>query len=125
MRSNFLPLTQAVISKFLTICLVVLLGVSSVITFAVPPVYATTLEEEQLIPPEYQPTPEERINRAYDQSEAAGVLEEMKQQSGQKNEKFDPNKRANSRTIPDSKTDPETGLVDKAQKLVNKVTGKL
>lgn len=122
-HSILLTLSQEFGRRILALSLIVLLSLLGMSIFVSPPVYAATQEELKLIPPEYQPTPDERIERAYDQSEAAGILEEMKQETGKKTEYFDPNKKANMKTIPESEKAAKTSLVEKAQELVDKVTG--
>lgn len=117
-------LSQVFLRRILALSLMALLSLSGLVIFSCVPAYATTLEEQQLIPPDYKPTPEERIERAYEQSEATGFLEEMKQKSCNADKYFDPTKKANMRTIiKQSKAeDSQQGLVEKAKELVEKVT---
>lgn len=124
MHCSFLNISQRFIGRILTLCLISLLCFSGISAFVAPPVYATTSEEQKLYPPKSKTTLEDRVDRAYDQSEATGMLEEMKQQSANPSEYFDPNKKANMKTIPETKKDADTGLVEKAKELVDKVTGK-
>lgn len=69
------------LSKSILLGILILLSLS-LFVFCTP-VYAATSEELELIPPkERLLTPEEKIERAYELGEGAGILEEAKQESG-------------------------------------------
>lgn len=98
---------------------------SSLFVFVSAPVYATTLEEQKLIPADQRLTPEQKIDRAYELSEGTGILEEIKQESANANEKSKPGKAINAKTVKASQeADSEPNLLEKAQQFVEKVTGK-
>lgn len=99
MQSILRTLSQGVLRKILALCLMTLLSLSGLVIFTSLPVNATTFEEIKLVPEDDQPTPEEKIERAYEMSEATGRLEEAKQELANKNELFDPNEKANTKTI--------------------------
>ncbi len=121
MLSILLTFSQGLLRKILVLCLVTLLSLSGTLILVASPAYAATEAELELIPPEYQPSNDEKIERAYDLSPAAGRLEEMKQQTTNPDQYFDPTKKANMGTIQKSeKSDP--GLIEKAKQLVEKVT---
>lgn len=124
MRSILLTL-QAFGKRFLVLSLTILLTLSGLFVLVAAPVDASTLEELKLIPPEERLlTPDQKIERAYEYGEAAGLLEEDKQESG--NQKlFDPKVKANVKSARNS-NDPisDTGLVEKNQNLLEKLTGK-
>lgn len=123
MRSILLTLGQVVLRRFLVFCLMALLSLTGLVAFTNSPAYATTLEETQLVPPSYKPTNEQKIDRAYDMSEATGMLEETKQEIGNPNKNFDYNKKANTKTIIESdKAASESGLVEKAKEFVENIT---
>lgn len=116
---------QGLQKSILVLGLMILIIVSSLLIFVSAPVYATTLEEQKLIPADQTLTPEEKIDRAYELNEGAGILEEAKQESANANKKFNPNKAANLKNVKASKqADSEPNLLEKAQQLVEKVTGK-
>lgn len=125
MKSILFSLSQGFLRKLLVVCLMTLLSLSGLSIFVSSPVYAATSEETQLVPSDFKPTPDEKIERAYEMSEATGILEETKQQLGDPNKNFDYNKKANVKTIIESdKADSEPGLVEKAKGLVERITGK-
>lgn len=118
-------LGQGLQKSIFVLGLMSLIIVSSLLVFVSTPVYATTLEEQKLIPADQMLTPEEKIERAYEFNEGAGMLEEAKQESANADKKFNPNKAANVKTVKASKeADSEPNLLEKAQQFVEKVTGK-
>lgn len=118
-------LSQGLQKSILVLGLMILIIVSSLLIFVSAPVYATTLEEQKLIPADQRLTPEEKIERAYELSEGTGILEEAKQESANADEKYQPGKTPNVKTVKASqKADSEPNLLEKAQQLVEKVTGK-
>lgn len=91
-------------------------------TLTAAPSYAATYAEQKLVPPsEKILTPEEKIERAYVFGEGAGLLEETKQRSVNADTLTQPNKKVNVKTLTTPKSD--SGLVNKAKELVEKVKG--
>jgi hypothetical protein len=74
-----LALKQALLSSMLVFGLMIFISLSGLFMVVQQPSYATTLEELKLIPPEYKPTPEEKIDRAYERNQAAGFREESRE----------------------------------------------
>ena len=121
MRGILSNLKQGLLQKLLLLFLVSLLGFFGTVIAGYSPVYAATLEETQLIPPEYKPTPEEKIERAYEYSEATGLMEEAKQARTNSNRNFDPNLKANIKNIDAQAQEGKTSLKDKAKGLLEKI----
>lgn len=121
MRGILSNLKQALLQKLLLLFLVSLLGFFGTAIAGYSPVYAATLEETQLIPPEYKPTPEEKIERAYEYSEATGIMEEAKQARTNSNRNFDPNLKANIKNIDSQAQEGKTSLKDKTKELLEKI----
>ncbi len=87
--------------------------------------YATTLEELKLIPREYKPTPEEKINRANEYDPGVGVQEEARQEAYEQAVKDSQNlgtiEKAYERNLKaEGKSEPN--LLEKAEELVEKAT---
>ena len=121
MRGILSNLKQGLLQKLLLLFLVSLLGFFGTAIAGYSPVYAATLEETQLIPPEYKPTPEEKIERAYEYSEATVLMEEAKQARTNSNRNFDPNLKANIKNIDAQAQEGKTSLKDKAKGLLEKI----
>ncbi|MGL4618049.1 MAG: hypothetical protein ACRCZS_03185 [Chroococcidiopsis sp.] len=121
MRGILSNLKQALLQKLLLLFLVSLLGFFGTAIAGYSPVYAATLEETQLIPPEYKPTPEEKIERAYEYSEATGRMEEAKQARTNSNRNLDPNLKANIKNIDSQAQEGKTSLKDKTKELLKKI----
>jgi hypothetical protein len=98
--------------------LVCLLGI---FIFVTTPVYAATLEEQKLVPPDQKPTSEEKIERAYELSEGTGILEEMKQESGNASKLTNPKGKGTIESVRTEDANRQPGLLEKARGLVNKV----
>ncbi len=121
MQRILLAIRQRLNQSILVIGLMVLISLGLFIFVSVP-VYATTLEELKLTPATERLTPEEKIERAYDLNEGAGIIEERKQEaikaeSGIKEKGEDEN-------LESYKAEPAPLLIEKAQKLVERVKGK-
>lgn len=118
-------LSQGLQKSIFVLGLMILLSLSGLFIFVSAPVYASTLEEQKLIPADQRLTPQEKIDRAYEFSEELGVLEEVKQQSANADKKAQPGETSNVKTVKASKeANSEPGLVEKAQELIEKVTGR-
>jgi hypothetical protein len=121
MQNILFGLTQGVLRKLLLLTLISLLGFFGMAFAGYSPVYAATFEETQLVPPEYKPTPEEKIERAYEYSEATGLMEEAKQARTKSNENFNPNLKANIKNIDAQANEGKTSLKDKVKAVLEKV----
>ena len=113
MQSILKTLSQGFFRKILALCLITLLSLSGSLIFTSLPANATTFEEIKLVPQDEQPTPDQKIERAYELSEAAGRLEETRQQLTNPNDNFDPNEKANTKNIVKSQgKNTKPGLIE-------------
>lgn len=98
---------------------VVALGLMLLIVFSsVAPSYAITSSRDKL-------TSQDKIDRAYQFREGAGILEEEKQESSSASQVFKPEDKANLKSVKESQaTDSEKSLIDQGKSLLEKVTGK-
>jgi len=120
---RILSILRQGLQKRIFLGLIVLLCLSGLFLFVSAPVYATTFEEQELVPPqEERLTSDEKIERAYEFGEGAGILEEDKQASGNRFSTFKPNETVNEKSVTNSKAKSTPGLVEKAQELIQKVT---
>ncbi|MDF5709418.1 MAG: hypothetical protein PUP90_17580 [Nostoc sp. S4] len=113
--------------SFLIVSLMMFVSLSGSFILTPQASYATTLEELQLIPREYRPTPEEKINRANEYDPGVGLQEENKQQSYEEAVKDAQNlgtmEKAYERNLKaEGKSEPN--LLEKAGELVEKAAGK-
>ncbi|MEW5861318.1 MAG: hypothetical protein AB1861_28730 [Cyanobacteriota bacterium] len=110
-------LKQKLHKNILVLGLMTLISVASLF-IAAQPSYAVLHSRDKL-------TPDDRIDRAYQYSEATGFLEEEKQQkSATPNEPFDYHEKANEKTVLKStEENNDSNLIEKAQDLIQKVTG--
>ncbi|HCF27056.1 MAG TPA: hypothetical protein DEV81_07575 [Cyanobacteria bacterium UBA11049] len=122
MRISFLTLITSLLRRIILLSLVAFLCLSGISIFTSLPVNAGTEAELKLIPPDYNPSAEEKLDRAYDLSGATGRLEESKQELTNSKENFDPTKRANVKNIKAQAKDSQGNLIEKAKELVEKVT---
>lgn len=118
MQRILLTLGQALRQRVFVLGLMILIGLSSLFVFFEQPSYAVMSSKDKL-------TSQEKIDRAYEIREGAGILEEDKQISANRNETFQPGDKANEKSVKTSKEpSSQPGLLEKAQELVDKVTGK-
>lgn len=98
---------------------VVILGLMFLIVFSsVAPSYAITASRDKL-------TSQDKIDRAYQFREGAGILEEEKQESSSASQVFKPEDKANLKSVKKSQaTDSEKSLVEQGKDLLEKLTGK-
>ncbi len=98
---------------------VVVLGLMLLMVFSsVAPSYAITSSRDKL-------TSQDKIDRAYQFREGAGILEEEKQESSSASQVFKPEDKANLKSVKESQaTDSEKSLVEQGKDLLEKVTGK-
>ncbi len=121
-------LKQVLRPKILVLGLMIFISLSGLFIFTQPPSYATTLEELKLIPPDQRPTPQEKIDRAYEYNRAAGVREERRQEAYEQAikdaESLDTIEKAYERNLKaERKDNSQPNLLDKAGEIVDKVTG--
>ncbi|PPS43452.1 hypothetical protein B1A85_12260 [Chroococcidiopsis sp. TS-821] len=111
---------RRLLNLWFAVCLIVIL-IPCFVLLGAAPGYAATYAEQKLVPPQEKfLTPEEKIERAYELGEGAGMLEEAKQASANANTLTKPNKKVNVKTVT---TPKEEGLVEKAKEIVEKVKG--
>ncbi|WP_392535770.1 hypothetical protein [Nostoc sp. C117] len=127
MQKILLTLKKALHSSFLVVGLTVFISLSGLSIFVQQPSYATTLEELKLIPREYKPNSDEKINRANEFDPGVGVQEEERQESYEQAVKDSQNlgtiEKAYERNLKaEGKSEPN--LLNQAEELVEKVTGK-
>lgn len=116
MQGILLALKQGLQKSILALSLLIFTSFCSLFIFAQQPSYAFPVVLGQL-------TPDEKIERAYEMSEATGLLEEDKQASANANKRFDYNTKANERSVTGSQENSEPNLIEKAQELIQKVIG--
>ncbi|MEH2115547.1 hypothetical protein [Nostoc sp.] len=129
MQKILLTLTQAFRSSFLVICLMISISLSGSLIFFQQASHATTLEELKLIPPDYKPNSEEKINRANEYDPGVGVQEEKREEAYEQAIKDSKNLNTIEKTYErnlkaeKAQNPPET-FGEKAKEVLEKVTGK-
>ncbi|WP_298908846.1 hypothetical protein [uncultured Nostoc sp.] len=129
MQKILLTLKQALRSSFLVLALMISISLSGSFIFIQQASYATTLEELKLVPPEYKPISEEKINRANEYDPGVGAQEEEREEAYEEaikdagslntmEEAYERNLKAEREQNP-----PET-FGEKAKQVIEKVTGK-
>lgn len=123
-----LTLKQALLSSMLVFGLMIFISLSGLF-MVVQASYATTLEELKLIPPEYKPTPQEKIDRAYERNEAAGFREEQRQEAYEQaikdGKSLNTMEKAYERNVKaENAQNPPESFGEKAKEVIEKVTGK-
>lgn len=117
---GFVSSFKQILRRTVVLSLMLLLVVSTLFVFAQQPSYAYPASENTKL------TPQEKIDRAYTFSEGVGRREEMKQESYEEAiEESDNTEKAyekNTKAYRDENLKP--GLVEKAEELVENVTGK-
>ncbi|MBD2516120.1 hypothetical protein H6G93_14090 [Nostoc sp. FACHB-973] len=127
MPKILLTLKKALRSSLVIVSLMIFMSLSGSFIFIQQASYATTLEELKLIPPEYKPNSEEKINRANEYDPGVGVQEEARQEAYEQAVKDSQNlgtiEKAYERNLKaEGKSEPN--LLDKAGEIVEKATGK-
>ncbi|WP_138504138.1 hypothetical protein [Nostoc sp. PA-18-2419] len=125
--SKILLTLKKALGSFLIVSLTMFVSLSGSFILTPQASHATTLEELQLIPREYRPTSEEKINRANEYDPGVGLQEENKQQSYEEAVKDAQNlgtmEKAYERNLKaEGKSEPN--LLEKAGELVEKATNK-
>ncbi|OYE04086.1 hypothetical protein [Nostoc sp. 'Peltigera membranacea cyanobiont' 232] len=129
MQKILLTLKQALCSSFLVVCLMVSISLSGSFIFVQQASYATTLEELKLVPPEYKPNSEEKINRANEYDPGVGVQEEEREEAYEQAIKDSKNLNTIEKTYErnlkaEKEQNPPESFGEKAKEVIEKVTGK-
>lgn len=120
---------RALRSSILVVCLTIFMSLSGVSVFVQQASYATTLEELKLIPPEYKPNSQEKINRANEYDPGIGIQEEDRQAAYEQAIKDSQNlntlEKAYDRNLRNEKAQNSSqGFGEKAKQVIEKVAGK-
>ncbi|BAZ54320.1 hypothetical protein NIES4103_70050 (plasmid) [Nostoc sp. NIES-4103] len=129
MEKILITLKKTFFSSILIVSLIFFTGFSSLFIVVQQASYATTLEELKLIPPEYKPNSQEKINRAYEYDPGVGVQEEERQEAYEQAVKDAENlntiEKAYERNLKAEKQpDSQNNIVTKAKEAVENVIGK-
>ena len=123
-----LTLKQALLSSIFVFALMIFISLSGLLIVVQQPSYATTLEELKLIPPEYKPTSQEKIDRAYERNEAAGFRGESREEAYEEaikdGENLNTMEKAYERNVKAEKAENPESFAEKAKEVIEKVTGK-
>nr|WP_243458575.1 hypothetical protein [Nostoc sp. UIC 10630] len=109
--------------------LIIFISLSGSFIFVQQASYATTLEELKLIPPEYKPNSEEKINRANEFDPGIGIQEEERQEAYEQAIKDSKNLTTIEKTYErnlkaEQEQNPPESFGEKAKEVIEKVTGK-
>ncbi len=129
MQKILLTLKQAFRSSFLVVSLMVFISLTGSFIFVQQTSYATTLEELKLVPPEYKPNSEEKINRANEYDPGVGVQEEEREEAYEQAIKDSKNLNTIEKTYErnlkaEQEQNPPESFGEKAKEVIEKVTGK-
>ncbi|ACC81488.1 hypothetical protein [Nostoc punctiforme] len=129
MQKILLSLKKALSSSFLVVCLMVSISLSGSFIFVQQASYATTLEELKLVPPEFKPNSEEKINRANEYDPGVGIQEEERQKAYEQAIKDSKNLNTIEKTYErnlkaEQEQNPPETFGEKAKEVIEKVTGK-
>ncbi|MBW4684566.1 MAG: hypothetical protein KME40_05570 [Komarekiella atlantica HA4396-MV6] len=128
MQKILLTCKQVLRSTFLVFGLIMFISLSSSFIF-IQQANATTLEELKLVPPEYKPNSQEKINRAYEYDPGVGVLEEERQEAYEQavkdGENLNTMEKAYERNVKaENEGKPQDSIVEKAKEVIGNVTAK-
>jgi hypothetical protein len=128
MQQILLTCKQVLRSSFLVFGLMVFISLSCLF-IVVPQANATTLEELKLVPPEYKPNSQEKINRANEYDPGVGVQEEERQEAYEQALKDGKNlntmEKAYERNVKaENAGKPQESIVEKAKEVIGNVTAK-
>lgn len=129
MQKILLSLKQALRSSFLVVSMMVFISLTGSFIFVQQSSYATTLEELKLVPPEYKPNSEEKINRANEYDPGVGIQEEDREKAYEQAIKDSKNLTTIEKTYErnlkaeQEQNTPES-FGEKAKGVLEKVTGK-
>ncbi|MEH2121668.1 MAG: hypothetical protein V7K46_26620 [Nostoc sp.] len=129
MQKILLTLKQVLRSSFLVLALMISISLLGSFIFIQQASYATTLEELKLVPPEYKPNSQEKINRANEFDPGVGVQEEQREEAYEEavkdagslttmEEAYERNLKA------EREQNPPESFGEKAKEVIEKVTGK-
>ncbi|MEH1831852.1 MAG: hypothetical protein V7L29_07215 [Nostoc sp.] len=129
MQKILLTLKQALRSSFLVFALMISISLLGSFIFIQQASYATTLEELKLVPPEYKPNSQEKINRANEYDPGVGVQEEEREEAYEEAVKDAGNlntmEKAYERNLKaEREQNPPESFGEKAKEVIEKVTGK-
>ncbi|MBN3870824.1 MULTISPECIES: hypothetical protein [unclassified Nostoc] len=129
MQRILLTLKKALRSSFLVVGLIIFISLSGSFIFVQQASYATTLEELKLIPPEYKPNSEEKINRANEFDPGVGIEEEGREEAYEQAIKDSTNLNTIEKTYErnlkaEQEQNPPESFGEKAKEVLEKVTGK-
>ena len=129
MQKILLTLKQALRSSFLVVGLIVFISLSGSFIFVQQASSATTLEELKLVPPDYKPNSQEKINRANEYDPGVGVQEEEREEAYEEAVKDSKNlntiEKAYERNLKaEREQNPPESFGEKAKEVIEKVTGK-
>ncbi|MHC5768326.1 MAG: hypothetical protein ACYTXI_22440 [Nostoc sp.] len=129
MQKILLSLKQALRSSFLVVSLIVFISLTGSFIFVQQSSYATTLEELKLVPPEYKPNSEEKINRANEYDPGVGIQEEDREKAYEQAIKDSKNLTTIEKTYErnlkaEQEQNPPESFGEKAKGVIEKVTGK-
>ncbi|MBN3892286.1 MAG: hypothetical protein ACYTXT_05295 [Nostoc sp.] len=129
MQKILLSLKQALRSSFLVVSLMVFISLTGSFIFVQQSSYATTLEELKLVPPEYKPNSEEKINRANEYDPGVGIQEEDREKAYEQAIKDSKNLTTIEKTYErnlkaEQEQNPPESFGEKAKGVLEKVTGK-
>ncbi|PHM11755.1 hypothetical protein [Nostoc sp. 'Peltigera malacea cyanobiont' DB3992] len=129
MQKILLSLKQALRSSFLVVGLMVFISLTGSFIFVQQSSYATTLEELKLVPPEYKPNSEEKINRANEYDPGVGIQEEDREKAYEQAIKDSKNLTTIEKTYErnlkaEQEQNPPETFGEKAKEVIEKVTGK-
>ncbi|MEH2329268.1 hypothetical protein [Nostoc sp.] len=124
-----LTLKQALHSSFLVVGLIIFISLSASFIFVQEASYATTLEELKLVPPDYKPNSQEKINRANEYDPGVGVQEEEREEAYEEAIKdagsLSTMEKAYERNLKaEQEGKPQESFGEKAKEVIEKVTGK-
>ncbi|MHC5595156.1 MAG: hypothetical protein ACYTXC_04195 [Nostoc sp.] len=126
---KFVLTLKQVFSSILVIGLMISISLSGSFIFVQQASYATTLEELKLIPPDYKPNSEEKINRANEYDPGVGVQEEEREEAYEQAIKDSENLNTIEKTYErnlkaEKEQNPPESFGEKAKEAIEKVTGK-
>ncbi|MEH1926661.1 MAG: hypothetical protein V7K14_17470 [Nostoc sp.] len=129
MQKILLTLKQVLRSSFFVVSLMIFISLSGSLIFVQQASYATTLEELKLVPPEYKPNSEEKINRANEYDPGVGIQEENREEAYEQAIKDSTNLNTIEKTYErnlkaEKEQNPPESFGEKAKEVIEKVTGK-
>ncbi|MBD2436319.1 hypothetical protein [Nostoc sp. FACHB-110] len=128
MSRFILSLKQIVSTGVVIVGSIIFIMISGVFLSIQQPSYATTQEELKLIPPEFKPNTEEKINRANEYDPGVGIQEEDRQAAYEQAIKDSQNlntlEKAYKNNLKEEQAENSQSLGKQASEVINKVIGK-